>query len=129
MAECVYVDASKGLKRQLKGTRHEQARIVRSSVAGIISGAKGLAPGMVMQAEGQTHADGEHPVALTGRVWCWCDASFGAIEPGDRLTTSATPGHAMKAADSQRAIGAVIGKAMTPLADGRGLVLVLVQPQ
>ena len=69
------------------------------------------------------------PIALTGRVWCWCDASNRAIEPGDRLTTSATPGYAMKVTDNQRAIGAVIGKAMTPLADGRGLVLVLVQPQ
>ena len=76
-----------------------------------------------------TVADGEHPVALTGRVWCWYDASCGATEPGDRLTTSATAGHAMKVTDVSRAPGAVIGKAMTMLAEGRGLVLVLVQPQ
>jgi hypothetical protein len=82
-----------------------------------------------MRAEGQEHADGAQNVALTGRVWCWCDASFGAIEPGDRLTTSATAGHAMKAEDRNRADGAVIGKAMTRLEEGRGLVLVLVQPQ
>jgi hypothetical protein len=98
-------------------------------VAGIISGAKGLKPGMVMRAQGDPYADGAHNIALSGRVWCWCDAAFGAIAPGDRLTTSATAGHAMKAADRDRADGAVIGKAMTPLDEGRGLVLVLVQPQ
>ena len=37
--------------------------------------------------------------------------------------------HAMKAADRTRAYGAVIGKAMTGLAEGRGLVLVLVNLQ
>ena len=98
-------------------------------VAGVISGANGLSPGMVMRAEGDAYADGMHNVALTGRVWARCDASLGAIEPGDRLTTSGVPGHAMKVADATRADGAVIGKAMTPLKEGRGLVLVLVQPQ
>ena len=53
-----------------------------------------------------------------------------AIEAGDLLTTSDTPGHAMKAADAGRRAGAVIGKAMSPLAQGqRGLVLVLVNLQ
>jgi hypothetical protein len=98
-------------------------------VAGIISGANGLATGMIMRAQGDTHADGDQPVALTGRVWCWCDASYGAIECGDLLTTSDTPGHAMKIGDYSRAPGATIGKAMTPLASGRGMVLVLVSLQ
>lgn len=99
-------------------------------VAGVISGANGLSPGMVMSAEGHEHADGDHPVALTGRVWCWCDADAnGPIGPGDRLTTSATPGHAMKVTDESRAPGAVIGKAMTGLPGGTGLVLVLVNLQ
>jgi hypothetical protein len=97
-------------------------------VAGIISGAGGIKPGMLMAQSGSI-ADGAYPVALTGRVWCWADASFGAIEPGDRLTTSSTPGHAMTASDRQSAPGAVIGKAMSSLTEGRGLVLVLVQPQ
>lgn len=98
-------------------------------VAGIISGANGLEPGMVMKAAGVEHADGSHPIAMTGRVWCWVDAAAGAVRPGDRLTTSAIPGHAMKAGDAARAPGAVIGKAMTELKEGRGLVLVLVNLQ
>jgi hypothetical protein len=97
-------------------------------VAGIISGAGGVRPGMLMAQRG-SEADGANPVALTGRVYCWADASYGRIEPGDMLTTSNTPGHAMKVADHQRAQGAVIGKAMSSLDEGTGLVLVLVSLQ
>jgi hypothetical protein len=100
-----------------------------SKIAGAVSGANGLAPGMVMQAEDQEHAHGEHPIAMSGRVWVWCDASSGAISPGDRLTSSTTPGHAMKASDAGRAGGTVVGKAMTELKEGRGLVLVLINLQ
>jgi hypothetical protein len=99
-------------------------------VAGIISGANDLAPGMVMKSEGGMHVDGDQPLALTGRVWCWCDATTGAIDPGDMLTTSDIAGHAMKVSDLAASHGAIIGKAMTPLAIGeRGLVLVLVNLQ
>jgi hypothetical protein len=99
------------------------------TVAGIISGAGGVDVGMTMGQAG-TLADGKHPVALTGRVYAWCDATGAAIEPGDMLTTSTTPGHAMTASDRDRSHGAVIGKAMTRLARGeRGLVLVLVNLQ
>ncbi len=99
------------------------------TVAGILSGAGGLPTGLIMGHEGSI-ASGKHAVALTGRVYCMVDATNAAIEPGDMLTTSATPGHAMKAVDHTRAMGAVIGKAMTPLAQGqKGLVLVLVNLQ
>ena len=97
-------------------------------VAGVVSGANQLAPGLVMQSDAE-HAHGRHPVALTGRVWCKADARFGAIHPGDLLVTSPTPGHAMRADDSSRRGGAVLGKAMTSLEGGRGLVLVLVSLQ
>jgi len=68
-------------------------------------------------------------VALTGRVYCLVDASYGAIEPGDLLTTSDTAGHAMKVTNHTKAHGAIIGKAMTRLEQGKGLVLVLVTLQ
>jgi hypothetical protein len=98
-------------------------------VAGVISGANGLKPGMVMKSEDRDLASGDHPVALTGRVWCRCDGLSGAIRPGDLLTTSAKPGHAMKVTDYARAQGAILGKAMTSLEGGTGLVLVLVTLQ
>jgi hypothetical protein len=105
-------------------------------VAGVISGAGGVQPGVLMTRSSDTatgrpsdQAPKEHPIAMAGKVYVWCDASYGAIDAGDMLTTSATPGHAMKAADRKRAFGAVIGKAMTRLEQGRGLVLVLVNLQ
>jgi len=98
-------------------------------VAGIISGAGGVATGLSMGHEG-TIASGQYPVALTGRVYCLADASAAPIEPGDMLTTSPRTGHAMKAADFDAARGAIIGKAMTGLQRGKtGLVLVLVNMQ
>jgi hypothetical protein len=64
-----------------------------------------------------------------GKVYCKVDATDAAIAVGDLLTTSRTPGHAMKAEDPVRAFGAVIGKALRPLSGGLGLVPVLVALQ
>lgn len=111
------------------GALKQSDRAYDPKVAGIISGAGGVKPGMMMSQSGSA-AGGKLPVALTGRVYCYVDASNDAIEPGDLLTTSNTPGHAMKATDRQLAQGAIIGKAMTSLPAGeRGLVLVLVNLQ
>jgi hypothetical protein len=96
-------------------------------VAGVVSGANDLSVGAVL-GNLPGHEDAP-PIALSGRVWVYCDASTGAIEPGDLLTTSNTPGHAMKAADRARAYGATIGKAMSSLKEGQGMVLVLVSLQ
>lgn len=99
------------------------------TVAGIISGAGGVQTGMLMGQAG-TIAYGDHPVALSGRVYCLVDATEHAVVPGDLLTTSSTAGHAMAVVDHAKAQGAIIGKAMTPLAQGeKGLVLVLVSLQ
>jgi hypothetical protein len=98
------------------------------TVAGIISGAGGIKPGMLM-GQSDSASDGWYPVALVGRVYVWADASYGSIEPGDLLTTSDTPGHAMKVTDYERAKGAIIGKAMSSLEEGQGLILVLVTLQ
>jgi hypothetical protein len=96
-------------------------------VAGIVSGANGIRPGISLIQEGKLEA-GEN-VALTGRVYVKADASFAAIKPGDLLTTSDTPGHAMMVTDPARAQGAILGKAMSALKEGKGMVLVLVSLQ
>ncbi len=96
-------------------------------VAGVVSGANGIKPGIQLKQSGAL--DGGKDVALTGRVYVQADATYGAIKPGDLLTTSATPGHAMKVTDHARAQGAVLGKAMSGLKDGKGMVLVLVTLQ
>jgi hypothetical protein len=96
-------------------------------VAGVISGAGDLPTGAILgNLQGQQKA---LPVALSGRVWVKCDASNRPIAPGDLLTTSDRPGLAMKVGDYTQAQGAIIGKAMTALASGEGLVLALVSLQ
>jgi hypothetical protein len=121
------------IDREHDGKLAPCARAYDTAVAGVISGANGLSPGLIMKAEGQPYATGEQPLAMTGRVWCWVDASSnsggGPVKRGDRLTTSNTFGHAMKVTDETKASGSVIGKAMTELPDGKGLVLVLVNLQ
>jgi len=96
-------------------------------VAGVISGANGLDAGMILG--DLAGAAMSQPVALTGRVWVQCDATDHPIHPGDLLTTSNRPGHAMAVSNYARAQGAVLGKAMSSLEEGTGLVLVLVSLQ
>ncbi len=97
------------------------------TVAGVVAGAGGVGRGVMLR--GAPAGTSEAFLALTGRVYCKADASPGRIRPGDLLTTSRRLGHAMKASDRRRTPGAVLGKAMTHLARGQGLVLVLVALQ
>ena len=69
------------------------------------------------------------PVALVGKVYCKVDARYSPVEVGDLLTTSPTPGHAMKADDPMKAFGAVIGKALDSLKAGQTLIPILVALQ
>lgn len=95
-------------------------------VVGIVSGAGSNRPGLILD-----HQDGEGrlPLALGGKVYCLVDADHGPIRIGDLLTTSPTPGHAMRADDPARAFGAVLGKALDERAAGKGLLQVLVALQ
>jgi len=96
-------------------------------VAGVISGAGGYKPAVIL--DRQTTGNDRRPLALMGKVYCRVDATDAPIAIGDLLTTSSTPGHAMKAVNPTQAFGAVIGKALRPLAGGRGLVPILVALQ
>ncbi|MGH7869902.1 MAG: hypothetical protein ACREP9_20270, partial [Candidatus Dormibacteraceae bacterium] len=96
-------------------------------VAGVVSGAGDLRPGLILGH--QVDGSGRQPIALVGKVYCKVDATYGPIEVGDLLTTSPTPGHAMKASDPLKAFGAVIGKALRPLHAGQGLLPILVTLQ
>jgi hypothetical protein len=96
-------------------------------VAGVISGAGDYRPGIVL--DKQPSQGNRSPVALLGKVFCKVDAGYGSIEIGDLLTTSDTPGHAMKATDLFKAFGSVIGKALRPLKEGQGLIPILIALQ
>jgi hypothetical protein len=71
----------------------------------------------------------EIPLAIVGIVPCKVTAENGAIERGDLLVASSTPGHAMKGTDRARLLGAVVGKALEPLREGTGVIEVLVTLQ
>lgn len=110
-----------------EGTLRPSDYAYDTRVVGVVSGAGGYKPGLVL--DSRMRDAGGIIVALMGKVACQVDANHGSIEIGDLLTTSETPGHAMKANDASRAFGAVIGKALRPLKEGTGMVPVLVALQ
>jgi len=125
-------DVEPGTVMEIDPDHAGKLRVAREAytarVAGVVSGAGDLQAGAVLG--NFPGSEDSPPIALSGRVWVRCDAASAGIAPGDLLTSSATPGHAMRACDRNRAPGATLGKAMTPLAKGeRGLVLVLVNLQ
>jgi hypothetical protein len=91
-------------------------------VVGVVSGAGDLQPALRLATRPGGHRT---PIALVGRVYCRADAGPGAIAIGDLLTSSNTPGHAMRVDDPRPLAGTVIGKALAPLTTGTGLVPVL----
>ena len=109
------------------GALRESRQAYDRRVAGVVSGAGTYRAGLVL--DRQANRAHRIQVALVGKVWCKVDAAEYPVGVGDLLTTSETPGHAMKAADPVSAFGAVIGKALRPLAHGRGLVPILVALQ
>jgi hypothetical protein len=115
----VVIDGTGGLK--------ESRQAYDKKVAGVVSGGGSYRTALVLD----KHQSDEPriTVALVGKVYCQADARQSPIEVGDLLTTSATPGHAMKATEPLRAFGAVIGKALEPLARGQGLIPILVALQ
>jgi hypothetical protein len=96
-------------------------------VAGVVSGAGNYHPAIVL--DHHEAAPDRRALALMGKAYCLVDATEVPVGIGDLLTTSSVPGHAMKALDPLRAFGSVIGKALQPLTDGRGLIPVLVRLQ
>jgi hypothetical protein len=96
-------------------------------VAGVISGAGEYTHALLLDRRPSDEA--RVPVALVGKVYCKVDADCSPIQVGDLLTTSPTPGHAMKAVEPLKAFGAVIGKALSPLKEGQRLIPILINLQ
>ncbi|MEM1045480.1 MAG: hypothetical protein AAGL24_04995 [Pseudomonadota bacterium] len=111
------------------GRLAETDRPYDTRAAGVVSGAGGLRPGVILGADATARPDERCLLAVMGRVFVRADAGFGAIGVGDLLTTSPTSGHAMRVGDPNAARGAVIGKALGRLDRGRGLVEMLVSLQ
>lgn len=96
-------------------------------VIGVVSGAGSLRSGIVLgKRDGRQNAV---QIALVGTVYCKVDTHNNPVRVGDLLTSSPTPGHAMKAEEGGSSFGAVIGKAMGFLAEGTGMIPILVALQ
>ncbi len=109
------------------GALRESTAAYDRKVAGVVSGAGSYRAAVVL--DRQPGREDRPAVALFGKVYCKVDAGSAPVEVGDLLTSSATPGHAMGAADPARAFGAVIGKALGALRSGKGLIPILLSLQ
>ena len=75
----------------------------------MIVGAESAERGRFRLKEGsQERAEGQRQVGIVGHIIVNVSAENGSIHPGDPLTTSSTPGHAMKATEP----GVIVGRAL-----------------
>jgi PEGA domain/Collagen triple helix repeat (20 copies) len=111
----------------LRRTMSRSVTPYSTMVAGIYS----TKPGVVANPYGidNPRLASEVPLAVIGIVPCRVTAQNGAIAPGDLLVTSSLAGHAMRGTDRSRMLGAIIGKALEPLTQDTGVILVLVTLQ
>ncbi len=103
----------------------------QASVVGVYS----TKPGFVGGAEDGADLTGKVPLAIVGVVPVKVTAENGPIHPGDLLTTSSMPGHAMKAKPitldgmTFYPSSVIIGKALGSLETGTGVIQILVTLQ
>ena len=96
-------------------------------IAGVVS----AQPGILLGEEGEDKIK----VAHSGRVKVKADAQYGAIAVGDLLVSSTTSGYAMRSTPvdlsgiSIHRPGTIVGKALEPLKEGTGEILVLLTLQ
>jgi hypothetical protein len=109
------------------GKLHPCGQPYDKKVAGVIAGAGEFKPAIVLGK--LPSAQGRLPIVLVGKAYCRVDAQYGQVEVGDLLTTSSTPGYAMKATDPTKAFGAVIGKALRAIDTGQALIPILIALQ
>jgi hypothetical protein len=103
---------------------HRSSSPYAANVVGVYS----TRPGFIGGSDEGMENPGDVPLAVVGVVPVKASTENGSIAPGDLLTTSSTPGHAMKAGPNPPA-GTVIGKALQPLEAGSGVIQMLVMLQ
>jgi hypothetical protein len=94
-----------------------------------VTGIYSTRPGTVGRRQEAPKSSEEVPMAMIGIVPTKVSAENGPIHRGDLLVSSSTIGYAMKGTDRNRLTGAVIGKALGNLEDGKGVVEVVVTLQ
>ena len=110
---------------------NRQVKLAQEPYSTLVAGIYSTKPGVLASPHdlnGKVSA-ADVPMAVVGVVPTKVSAENGAIHRGDLLVTSSTPGYAMKGTDRARMVGAVVGKALEPLASDKGVIQVLVTLQ
>jgi len=112
------------------GAVEKASRPYDSRIAGVYSTRPGI---LGADKDGVSRIDAQDvPMAIVGIVPTKVTTENGPIQVGDLLTTSSTPGHAMKAsplsigAGQLYATGTIVGKALESLKEGSGVIKILV---
>ena len=110
---------------------NRQLTLTTQPYSTLVAGIYSTKPGVLASTHKMKSSESEKeiPLAVVGIVPCKASAENGPIEPGNLLVASSTPGRAMKGTDRNRMLGAVVGKALEPLREGKGVVQVLVTLQ
>ncbi len=100
-----------------------------TAVIGVVDAPYGRGEDGVGRGENGPIAPGEYLTIVTLGTFgaINVDASYGAIQPGDLLVSSPTPGHAMRTEAPD--VGTVVGKALGTMEDGTGSIAVMVTLQ
>jgi len=108
------------------GQAFKSSNAYNTKVIGVISTSPAVTfPGI---SEGEENAN-NLPLALSGIVPVKVSTENGAIQAGDLLTSSDTPGHAMRCSDAVKCTGATIGKALESFNGETGVIRMIVTLQ
>jgi trimeric autotransporter adhesin len=109
---------------------NRQLTLASEPYSPLVAGIYSTKPGVLATLHKMTETrENEIPLAIVGIVPCKVSAENGSIRRGDLLVTSSIPGYAMRGTDRGRMLGAVVGKALEPLSEGKGVIQVLVTLQ
>ncbi|MFN4218443.1 MAG: glycoside hydrolase family 9 protein [Candidatus Bipolaricaulia bacterium] len=98
-------------------------RKTREPYSRLVVGVVASSPGFALE---KLRADSAVPLALIGTVFVKATAENGPIRLGDLLVSASKSGYAMRCLELQMCEGAIIGKALTPLLTGTGIIRMLV---
>jgi hypothetical protein len=125
VAEWVQVTGSveAGDVLELDPSLAQSYRQAQTPCSDLVAGVVSTQPGITLGAS--TVGPQQALLALSGIVPVKVTNEGGPIQPGDLLVSSSTPGYAMRWAGPEPCPCALVGKALEPMADERGTILVL----
>jgi len=125
LAEWVQVTGSvkAGDVLELDPSLGQSYRLAQTPCSDLVAGVVSTQPGVTLGAG--TVGPQQALLALSGIVPVKVTNEGGPIQPGDLLVSSSTPGYAMRWAGPEPCPCALVGKALEPMTDDRGVISVL----